>query len=110
MAIDLLRGRLRVGLPDIGVSGRVVLGGKIPFDAVDRSPLFARPIDRQREAALAQPGQRCARSVRKPPRRIDQLVNGRPAIPLKQFDDLRQLRPAARSGGARGRSLIRSRR
>ena len=73
----------------------MVLGGKIPFDAVDRSPLFARPIDRQREAALAQPGQRCARSVRKPPRRIDQLVNGRAAIPLKQFDDLRQLRPAA---------------
>ena len=74
------------------------------------APLFVSPIDRQREAALAQPSQRCARSVRKPPRSVDQLVNGRATIPLKQFDDLRQLRAAARSGGARGRSLIRSHR
>ncbi len=69
---------------------------------------FVRPVDGQREAALAQPGERCARSVRKPSRRIDQLVNGRATIPSKQFDDLRQLRPAAGSGGARGRSRIRS--
>src|SRR5271157_1289797 len=30
------------------------------------------------------PTKSCTRRVRKPPRSIDQLVNGRPAIPLKQ--------------------------
>ena len=92
----------------MGVCCGAVLDSRTCFDAVDRSPLFVRPIDRHREGALAQPSQRCARGVRKPPRRIDQFVDGRAAIPLKQFDDLRELRPAARSGGARGRSLVRS--
>jgi hypothetical protein len=36
-------------------------------------------------------GQRCARRVRKPPGRLDQLIDRRAAVPLKQFDDLRQL-------------------
>ena len=60
--MDLLRGSLGVSLRHIRVSGRALLGGRSLFDAVDRSPLFVRPIDRQREATLAQPGQRCARA------------------------------------------------
>jgi hypothetical protein len=31
-------------------------GGRTPFNAVDRSALFVRPIDSRREAALAQAG------------------------------------------------------
>ena len=73
-----------------------------PFDAVDRSALFVRPIDCRREAALAQAGQRCACRVRKPPRHSDQLVDARAAIPLKQFDHQRQLRPASREDECRG--------
>ena len=44
---------------------------------------------------------RCgARCVRKPVCRINQLVDSRAMVPLKQFDDSRQLRAAAWSGRA----------
>ena len=79
-------------------SERAAAPGRTRFDAVDRSAPFVRPIDCRREAALAQAGQRCACRVRKPPRHFDQFVNRRALIPLKQFDDLRQLRPASRRG------------
>ena len=102
LATHLLRERLDVGLRYVGVGSCAAFGGRTPFDAVDRSALFVRPIDCRREAALAQAGQRCACRVRKPPRHFDQFVNRRAAVPLKQFDDLRQLRPAPRSGGGRG--------
>ena len=83
----------------VGVGGCAVFGGGITFDAVDRTALFVRPIDCRHEAALAQPSQRCACRVRKPARsqRSSSSI-ARAAILLKQFDDLRQLRPAPRRG------------
>ena len=58
LATHLLRERLDVGLRYVRVGSCALLGGRTPFDAVDRSALFVRPIDCRREAALAQAGQR----------------------------------------------------
>jgi hypothetical protein len=93
-----LRGRRDFGLGYAGVGGCAVFGGRTPFDAVDRTALFVRPIDCRHEAAFAQPSQSCACRVRKPARHKDQLGDARAAILLKQFDDPRQLRPASWRG------------
>jgi hypothetical protein len=98
LAAHLLRERRDFSLRYVGAGGCPVFGGRTSFDAVNRTALFVRPIDCRHEAAFAQPSQRCACRMRKPARHNDQLGDARAAILLKQFDDLRQLRPAPRRG------------
>jgi hypothetical protein len=103
LAAHCLREWRDVGLRYAGVGGCAVFGGRAPFDAVDRTALFVRPIDCRPQAALAQSSQRGACRVRKPTRHNDQLVDARTAILLKQFDDRASfVRPAERmtAGGA----------
>jgi hypothetical protein len=45
LAAHCLRERRDVGLRYAGVGGCAVFGGRAPFDAVDRTALFVRPID-----------------------------------------------------------------
>src|SRR5271165_1842100 len=79
------------------------LGVRRPFneagltrrDAVERSPIVVRSIDRDCIAALAQASQRGAGRVGEPARRSDQFRNGRAIIALKQANNTGELRAAA---------------
>ena len=90
-----LRPALLLSARRLGVPRPFNEAGLTCRDAVERSPLIVRSIDRDCIAALAQAGQRGAGRVGEPARRSDQFLNGRAMIALKQRNNTSQLRAAA---------------
>ncbi len=76
------------------------------LDPIDRSSRLVGPINPDGVAALAQTGERGSRRVRQPAGGGDKLSERRAIAALQQFDDLRDLRSAARRRWARGDPAI----